>query len=132
MYIHTFGAACGLAVAWMIGDKAGKAGKYPETSRERGVTAMIGTVFLFAFWPSFNAANLVGGAQTRAALNTLVAIAASVIATFSASFAINRKFTDYDIQNATIGACGPWAATAVENRQSFCGTRILAVLVALA
>lgn len=62
MFIHTFGAAFGLAVAYMVGDYAHKGKGNGEaklgTSRVAGTTAMIGTLFLFCFWPSFNAALL--------------------------------------------------------------------------
>lgn len=62
MLIHIFGAAFGLAVAAALGDAPGKGKGNGEsklgTSRVAGTTAMIGTLFLFCFWPSFNAALL--------------------------------------------------------------------------
>jgi ammonium transporter Rh len=73
MYIHTFGAAFGLALSWMLGDKAERG--TPEqratiqTSRHNGTFAMIGTLFLYIFWPSFNAvrapSRLFGGDETQ-------------------------------------------------------------------
>jgi ammonium transporter Rh len=44
MSIHTFGAAFGLAVAYVLGDKAKKAGKGPSTSRHNGTFAFLGCV----------------------------------------------------------------------------------------
>jgi ammonium transporter Rh len=41
---------------------------------------MIGTMFLFCFWPSFNAALGDGAAMHRAIINTYLAITSSVIA----------------------------------------------------
>jgi ammonium transporter Rh len=58
MFIHIFGASTGLALAWMIGDRPAKDGKTPSTTRHNGTFAMIGTLFLFLFWPSFNAGKL--------------------------------------------------------------------------
>jgi ammonium transporter Rh len=58
MVIHTFGAYFGLSVALFyqpdaaIKDKHGMGvGNYLSD-----LVSMIGTLFLFAFWPSFNAA----------------------------------------------------------------------------
>lgn len=41
--------------------------------------AMVGTVFLFLFWPSFNGVLAVGIAQERAVINTLISITASTL-----------------------------------------------------
>jgi len=45
---------------------------------------MIGTLFLWVFWPSFNGAlaGTASGAQHRAAINTTIAIAASCVSAF--------------------------------------------------
>ena len=40
---------------------------------------MVGTIFLWVYWPSFNAAMATGAAQQRAAINTLMSISASCI-----------------------------------------------------
>lgn len=100
MYIHTFGASFGLALSLAIGDKSSKS---PSATRHNATMAMIGTLFLFMFWPSFNAALLTGTAQMRAVYCTLISICVSCVVTFALSSAINkRKFTMEDIQNATI------------------------------
>jgi ammonia channel protein AmtB len=45
------GAYFGLALVWMLGNPAkGKAG--PTTSKWSAVTSMLGTIFLWIFWPS--------------------------------------------------------------------------------
>ncbi|CAF3453294.1 unnamed protein product [Rotaria sp. Silwood1] len=64
---------------------------------------MIGTLFLFCFWPSFNAATAYGDGRTRAIVNTYISITASVILTFSVSALVGKgeeKITH--IQNATL------------------------------
>lgn len=120
MYIHVFGAAFGLAMSYVLGDRSH--GKQAPTSRHNGTFAMIGTLFLFCYWPSFNAAMLVGGAQQRAVINTLLSICASATGSFAISRAIG-KFDMEHIQNATLAggiaigaACdmltNPWGAIA--------------------
>ena len=54
-----------------------------------------GTLFLWLFWPSFNAALVVGNAQTRAVVNTYYSMTGSVIAAFifSMFFTANRKLS---------------------------------------
>lgn len=132
MVIHTMGAAFGLGVALVLGDKAAKGQGNGEsklgTSRHNGTFAMIGTLFLFCFWPSFNAALLSGAAQHRAVINTVLSITSSVISSFVFSKAIHngKKFDMEHIQNSTlaggvaIGAlcdmlANPWGAM-------FCGS----------
>ena len=74
---------------------------------------MLGTIFLWMFWPSFNAALGVGNSQPRAVINTLLSIAASCVTAFLASYALRRdkRFNMVDVQNATLaggvamGAC---------------------------
>lgn len=54
--IHTFGAYYGLVVSFFIGrTEAGKDIKPVKTSRINNTFAMIGTLFLWMYWPSFNA-----------------------------------------------------------------------------
>ena len=117
MVIHVFGSAFGLAFAYAFGDSAlagrGNGEASLGTSRHNGTFAMIGTLFLFAFWPSFNGALLADDAQARAAINTTLSICASVATAFAASKAIHsgRVFDMEHVQNATlaggvaIGAC---------------------------
>ena len=108
MVIHVFGAAFGLGLAATFGDKAGQGQGGGEeklgTSRHNGTFAMIGTLFLFCFWPSFNGALLSGDAQARAVLNTTLSICASVAVAFALSKAIHRgKTLDMEhVQNATL------------------------------
>ena len=108
MVIHVFGAAFGLAFAYAFGDRAARGEGNGETklstSRHNGTFAMIGTLFLFCFWPSFNGAMLDGGAQHRATITTLLSIAASVVVSFAASKAIHggRFFDMEHVQNAVL------------------------------
>ena len=64
---------------------------------------MIGTLFLFCFWPSFNAGTAVGDSRLRAVVNTFVSICASVILTFAVSAFVGRgKKEAAHVQNATL------------------------------
>ena len=64
---------------------------------------MIGTLFLFCFWPSFNAGTAYGDGRLRAITNTYISISASVILTFVVSAMIGHGKNDIiHIQNATL------------------------------
>lgn len=52
--IHTFGAYFGLTVSLILSRKVVPRTK-PETTYNLNVFAMIGTFFLWMYWPSFNA-----------------------------------------------------------------------------
>ena len=67
--------------------------------------AMIGTLFLFCFWPSFNAGVAAEGAfRLRAVVNTYLSIASSVLLTYIISCLLSKdkKFDMVHIQNATL------------------------------
>jgi ammonium transporter Rh len=53
--IHTFGAYFGLTVSLILG-KAVKQKQKPSANYNSNIFAMIGTLFLWMYWPSFNAA----------------------------------------------------------------------------
>jgi ammonium transporter Rh len=112
MFIHSFGAYFGLAVARFVArpDDVNKHPKNSETYKS-DTFSMIGTIFLWMFWPSFNAALGVGAQQQRAVLNTTLSLCGSCLMVFVFSQLIRGKFKMVDIQNATlaggvaIGAC---------------------------
>ena len=101
--IHVFGAYFGLAVAKVLGPPKDKA-NLNSTSGVSDILSLVGTIFLWLFWPSFN-----GGAFTadpvqggRAIANTVVALLGSTTCTFLISGIIGGKLTPADIQNATL------------------------------
>ena len=64
---------------------------------------MIGTLFLFAYWPSFNGALGSGGQMERAFINTYLSIACSVIASiFIAKFTYGGKLEMEIVLNASL------------------------------
>jgi ammonium transporter Rh len=52
--IHAFGAYFGLTVSFLISKKVSPVSK-PESNYNSNIFSMIGTLFLWMFWPSFNA-----------------------------------------------------------------------------
>uniref|UniRef100_A0A6Q2XMD8 Ammonium transporter AmtB-like domain-containing protein n=1 Tax=Esox lucius TaxID=8010 RepID=A0A6Q2XMD8_ESOLU len=116
MVIHTFGAYYGLSISWMLYrpnlDKRLNGSVYHSD-----VFAMIGTLFLWMFWPSFNSAiSYHGDGQHRAAINTYLSLAATVLTTVAISMLTNICwcwFCLVHIQNSTL-AGGVAVGTAAE------------------
>lgn len=78
--IMVFGAFFGCFATWFydptkaIANERGGRGTYSSQA-----VAMLGTLFLFMYWPSFNAALVHGVAKNRAIANTIVSITASAL-----------------------------------------------------
>ena len=75
--------------------------------RTSDMFSLVGTVFLWMMWPSFNACTAVPGqAQHRAILNSYFSLCSCVVTTLVASAALNRKhnwkFELEHVQNATL------------------------------
>lgn len=106
MFIHSFGAYFGLAVAFVM-DK--KKARDPGSEKEGSVYhsdvfAMIGTIFLWLFWPSFNGGLVTGSIRHRAVINTYYSLAACVVSAyiFSSLFGDKKRFNMTHVQNATL------------------------------
>ncbi|XP_008584244.1 PREDICTED: ammonium transporter Rh type A [Galeopterus variegatus] len=87
MTIHAFGAYFGLAVALILYRPGLRGGHNNEESvYHSDLFAMIGTLFLWLFWPSFNSAIAESGnKQYRAIVNTYFSLAACVITVYASS-----------------------------------------------
>ncbi|TRY87255.1 hypothetical protein DNTS_031756 [Danionella cerebrum] len=87
MVIHTFGAYYGLSISWVLYRPDLDKSKHLNGSvYHSDVFAMIGTLFLWMFWPSFNSAIADhGDGQHRAAINTYLALASTVLTTVAIS-----------------------------------------------
>lgn len=105
MVVHMFGAYFGMGACIFI-KQSHKANESDNSSvYHSDVFAMIGTVFLWMFWPSFNAGPSSNSMQQqRAIVNTVLSLCGSCVAAFLASywFRRERKFNMVDIQNATL------------------------------
>ncbi|KAK2834380.1 hypothetical protein Q7C36_015081 [Tachysurus vachellii] len=117
MVIHAFGGYYGLAISWVLYRPNLK-----DSSQRNGsvyhsdLFAMIGTLFLWMYWPSFNSAiSDHGDGQHRAAINTYLSLAATVLTTFAISslFQKHGKLDMVHIQNSTL-AGGVAVGTAAE------------------
>jgi len=101
--IHMFGAYFGLAAAAVAGTDTEDADE--SSSRTSDITSLIGTVFLWIFWPTFNGAGAPMGSpmQLLIIINTVLALTASCAWTFVMSkMFFSHKFSTVDIQNATL------------------------------
>ncbi|XP_012557534.1 ammonium transporter Rh type A [Hydra vulgaris] len=122
--LHLFGAYFGLSVSTVLRNAQDKE-KKEGSEYHSDLFSMIGTLFLWCYWPSFNG-GLLGEEperQNRAIVNTYYSLTASVISVFVVSSLVNKKFkyNMVHIQNATIaggvaiGTCAdlmirPWGA----------------------
>lgn len=104
--VHIFGAYFGIAMAIPLGLRVKRLGKGKQDqadSYSSDMFAMIGTVFLWVLWPSFNAALAPANTQHRVIVNTVLALCSSVVFAFLGSRVFRGgKFDMTDIQNATL------------------------------
>ncbi|XP_035897307.1 ammonium transporter Rh type A [Anopheles stephensi] len=104
--VHAFGAYFGLAVSFMLRPKKdqAKAGPLEGSSYTSDISAMIGTIFLWIFWPSFNSALVDGADQERAIINTYLSLAGATVTTFvlSALVSHEHKLDMVHVQNSTL------------------------------
>lgn len=133
MFVHAFGAYFGLAFSYVWGITTDSRSNN-EAIYHSDMFAMIGTVFLWMYWPSFNGAlayverdvaDVSSYSQERVVVNTVISLCCSCSCAFIVSYMCNHnKFDMVHIQNATLAggvaagsSCdliiGPWAAMLV-------------------
>jgi ammonium transporter Rh len=112
--IHAFGALFGVGVVMAITHK-----QEPAVPIESDFTSdrfsMLGSMVLWVFWPSFCAALVSPENVTFTAINVIIALCGSTLATYVATISLRRKIMVSDIANASLAggvAIGAACATA--------------------
>jgi ammonium transporter Rh len=104
MVVHVFGAYFGLAASWVLTSDSAKQRSENSSDYRSDLFAMIGTLFLWIFWPSFTGSPATMYSQERVVVNTLLALTGSCLTGFCFSSWLRGegKFDMVDIQNATL------------------------------
>ncbi|NXJ97693.1 RHAG protein, partial [Corythaixoides concolor] len=138
MTIHAFGAYFGLAVTLVL-YRPGLKNKHEneESTYHSDIFAMIGTLFLWLVWPSFNSALVSEETyQIKAVVNTYYSLAACTVVTFALSSLMDErgKFSMVLIQNATLAggvAVGTCADLPIHPFAAMCIGSIAAIISVL-
>ncbi|KFO70818.1 Ammonium transporter Rh type A, partial [Cuculus canorus] len=138
MTIHAFGAYFGLAVTLVL-YRPGLKNKHEneESTYHSDLFAMVGTLILWVFWPSFNSAIAPAAPeQIKAAANTYYSLAACTVVTFALSSLVDQrgKFSMVLIQNATLAggvAVGTCAGMPIQPLTATCIGSIAGVISVL-
>ena len=105
MVIHAFGAYFGLAVSRVLYKKEREEKFAGDSEYFSDLTAMIGTIFLWMYWPSFNSIPATDLLERQViCTNTYLSLAGACITTFALSgFSERERRLDMvHIQNATL------------------------------
>ncbi|XP_031450825.1 blood group Rh(CE) polypeptide isoform X2 [Phasianus colchicus] len=115
MHVHLFGAYFGLAVSSRFSEPPPRAEKNASTPKS-DLLSMLGTLFLWVFWPSFNSA--LAEEKDKVIFNTCLALAVSAVTAFALSGLITKdgKFRMTHIHSAALagGITIGYAADSIE------------------
>ncbi|NXP09874.1 RHD protein, partial [Thinocorus orbignyianus] len=102
VHVHLFGAYFGLAVSFFFSEPPPRSEKNASTSKS-DLFSMLGTLFLWVFWPSFNSILSVGE-NWKVAYNTYIALAVSAVTAFTLSAMTTKdgKFRMAHIHSAVL------------------------------
>ena len=105
--LHLFGALFALGVTSSLSEtfRRTKTIKTDDLSSNyrSDVFSLIGTLLLFIFFPSFNAALAPNGTQQRVVINTILSLVASVVFAFLVSRTFRKKYISIrDVQSGAI------------------------------
>ena len=102
--IHMFGAFYGIVATYFFQPKKGIEDKFQQGKGDHksNLIAMIGTLFLFLYWPSFNAVLAQGMARQRALVNTFLSISGSTLVAVYVSRAWLGRIDMEVMLNATL------------------------------
>lgn len=121
MIIHTFGAYFGVASTYFFQPTRSSKSNNMKSSYQSEMIAVIGSIFLWMYWPSFNGALASGVQQQRAVCNTVLSIGGSCLGAACTARWLFGKLEMEIMLNATLAggvAIGsvadlvtePWAA----------------------
>ncbi|KFM05496.1 Blood group Rh(D) polypeptide, partial [Aptenodytes forsteri] len=101
MHVHLFGAYFGLAVSSRFSEPSPRSEKNASTPKS-DLLSMLGTLFLWVFWPSFNSVLAVN--KSKAIYNTYFALAVSAVTAFVLSVLTTKdgKFRMTHIHSAVL------------------------------
>lgn len=96
LVVHLFGAVFGIAAARVLFKPSQIHSEHQGSIYHSDLFSLVGTVFLWAFWPSFNSVFAVTAPeQTRAVLNTFLALLGSTVTTFLFSQLLNKEVSAF-------------------------------------
>jgi ammonium transporter Rh len=99
--IHAFGALFGLGAAISLtGKKDRGAAVASDFTSDR--FSLLGSMVLWVFWPSFCAALVAPDLVPTTAMNVVIALCGSTLATYGATVALRKSISAADIANATL------------------------------
>eukprot|EP00112_Aurelia_sp_Birch-Aquarium-sp1_P006324 Seg1700.6 transcript_id=Seg1700.6/GoldUCD/mRNA.D3Y31 product="Ammonium transporter Rh type B" protein_id=Seg1700.6/GoldUCD/D3Y31 len=104
-FVHVFGSFFGIVVTRMLyRGRIFRNRTLHCASYESGTFSLIGTIFLWVYWPSLNSYGVDGTTQSRAIVQTFYALAASLTATFAFSVlsSAESKLNMVHIQNSAL------------------------------
>ena len=128
--LFVLGAYFGLAVAFVL-FRSNIDCSLEKSRYTSDLFSIIGTMFLFCFWPSFNAGTASGVERLHAVTNTYVSICASVIGAFVMSTIVRRgKLDMIHIQNSTL-AGGVAVGTVATSDIGFHGAMIIGTVAGM-
>ncbi|NXQ34896.1 RHL protein, partial [Alaudala cheleensis] len=101
LHVHLFGAYFGLAVSSCFPEPPPGLDKH-RSSPKSDLFSVLGTVFVWVFWPSFN--SILADSKKEAVLNTYLALAVSAVAAFMLSALTSKdgKFRMTHIHSAVL------------------------------
>lgn len=99
--IHAFGAIFGLGVAASMTTKK-EYGTSIECDETSDRYSLLGSMVLWVFWPSFCAALVAPADVPKTAVNVILALCGSTLATYFATVKLRGKISAADIANATL------------------------------
>jgi ammonium transporter Rh len=102
MFVHSFGAYYGLGACYFFQPKRAATSNNLKSSYQSEMIAVIGAIFLWMFWPSFNGALASDITQHRIIVNTVLAISGSCLgAVFTARILLGKLEMEI-LLNATL------------------------------